>query len=137
LNEYILDEDVRIFIKYFKDNWINNNSNWFEGYNHPNNAGSTFNNNGNESVNGLIKREDTLRNLLSLSSFMSVAYAILRKWSYSIDTDQNINAKPFVDEPSISLSQWTEAYQWKTKAVVIQDVEHDLNQILIKHDQKI
>ncbi len=79
MNEYILDEDVRIFIKYFKDNWINNNSNWFEGYNHPNNAGSTFNNNGNESVNGLIKREDTLRNLLSLSSFMSVAYAILRK----------------------------------------------------------
>ena len=56
---------------------------------------------------------------------MSVAYAILRKWSYSRDTDQNINAKPFVDEPSISLSQWTEAYQWKTKAVVIQDVEHD------------
>jgi uncharacterized protein YneR len=85
LNEYILDEDedVRIFIKYFKDNWIDINSNWFEGYNHPNNAGSTSNNNGNESVNGLIKREDTLRNLLSLSSFMSVAYAILceiRQW---------------------------------------------------------
>jgi hypothetical protein len=46
LNEYILDEDedVRIFIKYFKDNWIDINSNWFEGYNHPNNAGSTSNN---------------------------------------------------------------------------------------------
>jgi hypothetical protein len=28
---------------------------------------------------------------------------ILRKWSYSRDTDQNINAKPFIDEPSISL----------------------------------
>ena len=63
---------------------------------------------------------------------MSVAYAILRKWSYSRDTDQNINAKPFVDEPSISLSQWTEAYQWKTKAVVIQDVEHDLNKYCVK-----
>jgi hypothetical protein len=63
---------------------------------------------------------------------MSLAYAILRKWSYSRDTDQNINAKPFIDEPSISLSQCTEAYQWKTKAVVIQDVEHDLNKYYVK-----
>ena len=41
LNEYLLDvdEDVRIFINYFKENWLDINSNWFEGYNHPNNAG--------------------------------------------------------------------------------------------------
>ena len=34
LNEYLfdVDEDVRIFINYFKENW-------HEGYNHPNNAG--------------------------------------------------------------------------------------------------
>ena len=48
-----------MFIRYFKSEWIDQNSNWFEGYNHPNDAGSTSNNNGNESVNGVIKREDT------------------------------------------------------------------------------
>ncbi len=54
LNEYILDEDedVRIFLKYLTGNW-------FEGYNYPNNVGSTSNNNDNKSVNDLIKREDT------------------------------------------------------------------------------
>jgi hypothetical protein len=51
-----------------------------------------------------------IKNLLSFSSFMPEAYAILREWSYSRDTDQKINAKPLIDEPSTSLSQRTEAY---------------------------
>jgi hypothetical protein len=52
------DDDIQVFIQYFKSEWIDNNSNWFESYNHPNDAGSTSNNNGNESINGLIKAED-------------------------------------------------------------------------------
>ena len=57
---------------------------------------------------------------------MSVAFAILRKQSFARDTDNNINAQPFINEPSISLSKWTEAYQWKTQAVVLQDVERNI-----------
>ena len=56
------NDDIQVFIQYFKSEWIDNNSNWFESYNHPNDAGSTSNNNGNESINGVIKTEDTLRN---------------------------------------------------------------------------
>jgi hypothetical protein len=80
------------FLEYFKSEWIDINSHWYEGYNNPNNAGSTSNNNGNESINGLIKREDTLRNLLSLNSFIAVAFGILRKWSFGRDTINNVNA---------------------------------------------
>jgi hypothetical protein len=57
------DYDIQVFIQYFKSEWIEKNSNWFESYNHPNDAGSTSNNNGNEFINGVIKEEDTLRNL--------------------------------------------------------------------------
>ena len=134
LNEFEcdMDEDVTIFIKYFKENWLDINSNWFESYNHPHNAGSISTNNGNESINGLIKREDTLRNLLSLNAFMSVAFGILRKWSVARDPSCNINAKPFVTEPSISLSLWTEAYNWKLNAIIIQDVEEKPNNFYFK-----
>ena len=43
INEWLEDEDedVEIFIKYFKAEWIDINYNWFEGFNHPNDAGTT------------------------------------------------------------------------------------------------
>ena len=107
-----MDEDVKIFIKYFKDEWIDNNSNWFESYNHPNDAGSTSNNNGNESINGIIKTEGTLRNLLSLNAFMSVAFNIIQKWSWAQD-ETNVNCIKWASLPSISLKQWTDTYKWK------------------------
>ena len=34
------DNDVVDFIDYFKKEWLDMNSNWFEGYNHPENRGS-------------------------------------------------------------------------------------------------
>ena len=101
-----------LFIKYFKDEWIDNNSNWFESYNHPNDAGSTSNNNGNESINGIIKTEGTLRNLLSLNAFMSVAFNIIQKWSWAQD-ETNVNCIKWASLPSISLKQWTDTYKWK------------------------
>jgi len=139
LNQYYddEDEDVSDFLEYFKSEWIDINSHWYEGYNNPNNAGSTSNNNGNESINGLIKREDTLRNLLSLNSFIAVAFGILRKWSFGRDTINNVNAKVFAEEPTISLSQWTEAYNWKKTAIIGQDLDTNKNNYYFKSGNSV
>ena len=64
------DDDVIDFIKGFKKEWLDQNQNWFEGWNHPNNAGSPSTNNGNEACNGVIKSEETFRELLPLYSFL-------------------------------------------------------------------
>jgi hypothetical protein len=63
---------------------------------------------------GVIKKEDTLRKLLPLSTFLIVACSIVRKWSKARDPlDKNF--KPFATEPSISLPQWTLAWNWKSQ----------------------
>jgi hypothetical protein len=72
------DLDVVDFIKGFKEEWLDQNQNWFEAWNHPNNAGSPSTNNGNESCNGVIKFEDTLRELLPLYSFLLGKFKLLR-----------------------------------------------------------
>ena len=51
-------EGVITFIEYFRDEWVNKRSNWFEGWNDQNNAGTPITNNGNEAVNGVFKAED-------------------------------------------------------------------------------
>lgn len=48
------DEDVNDFIEYFKEQWFTKEPNWYEGYN-INNIYSSATNNGNESVNGVVK----------------------------------------------------------------------------------
>ena len=58
---------------------LRKNSNWFEGYNHPLNAGAALTNNGNEVINVVIKKEDTLRALLSLPEFLLMIYELVKK----------------------------------------------------------
>ena len=106
------DSDVVNFIKVFKAEWIDQNYNWFEGYNYPNNAGSPSTNNGNEACNGVIKSEDTLRELLPLYTFLLVSCQIVYKWSRARDP-LNSNYKPFASEPTVTLAQWTLDYQYK------------------------
>jgi hypothetical protein len=72
------DADIRSFLEYWKKEWVDQNSKWFEGYNHPFNAGAPSTNNGNEGCNGSIKLEDTLRNLLPLFTFLAVAKKLVR-----------------------------------------------------------
>ncbi len=50
----------------------------------------------------------------------------MRKWSRACNPS-NTNYKPFVTEPTISLIQWTKAWQWKTKfyKFVQQDVTNE------------
>jgi hypothetical protein len=108
------DHEVVDFITGFKEEWLDQNSTWFEGYNFPKNAGSPSTNNGNEGINGVIKTEDTLRELLPLYSFLVVSSNLVYKWSRARDP-MNANYKPFATEPSIRLCQWTLGYQYKSK----------------------
>jgi hypothetical protein len=72
VEKYLSDDDerVRTFIVDFSKEWIDQNNTWYESYNHPNDAGSCSTNNGNESINRVVKAEDTLRKLLPLSEFL-------------------------------------------------------------------
>ena len=76
------DHEVVNFIKDFKAEWIIQNFNWFEGYNYQNNAGYLSNNNNNEACNGVIKSEDTLRELLPLFTFLIKIIKIIFSYAY-------------------------------------------------------
>ena len=60
----------------------------------------------------MIKKEDTLRSLLDLNTFLVTCDSIVRKWSHARDP-LNTNSKPFALEPTISLSQWTLGFNWQ------------------------
>ena len=72
VNECLDDDDSSVvnFFVDFKAEWLDQHCTWYESYNHPNNAGSCSRNNGQESCNGVIKKQDTLRELLALSQFL-------------------------------------------------------------------
>ena len=67
----IENSEVRDFIIYFEKEWIKQNSNWFEGYNHPKNVGAPSTNNGNESINATIKTYETLRARLGMNALIT------------------------------------------------------------------
>lgn len=50
VEENDLEYSIVVFLKYFHENYVKKNSNWFEGYNHPFNAGAASTNNGNEAL---------------------------------------------------------------------------------------
>ncbi|CAF1565268.1 unnamed protein product, partial [Rotaria sordida] len=70
-------KDLDTFRKYFEDQWLLSVPFWYEGS--ANLIPST--NNGIESFNGKIKQMYTLRNKLSLSSFLQTAERMLYDWS--------------------------------------------------------
>ena len=121
-----VDPQVTDFIEYFKKEWVIGHPNWFEGYNHPHNVGAPSTNNGNESINGVIKKEDTLRSLLDLNTFLVTCFSIARKWSHARDP-LNKNHKIFALEPTISLSQWTLGYNWQRFVAKVKQTDLNAN----------
>ena len=51
---------------------------------------------------------------------MAVAFNILRKWSWARD-QTNTNYVKWADTPSLSLKQWTYAYQWQQNIKIFKD----------------
>ena len=97
-------EGVASFIEYFESSWL-------EGYaiDHP----ST--NNGLESTNMQIKRQNTIRERLELSRFLTVVEQdIVKNWSAdrAPGRDGDDPKIPVQDVPKRDLKLWTEAYQW-------------------------
>jgi predicted protein tyrosine phosphatase len=104
------EDGVRSFVEYFQSSWIDQNSNWFEGY--APKLPST--NNGLEALNQTIKRQNTFRERLELSRFLAVVEQdIVLNWSRERDSTQP-SFKTVATEPLRSLDIWTSAYQWAT-----------------------
>ena len=115
------DEQEIDFLNYFEQEWLIAYPNWFEGYSHPNNVGAPSTNNGNESINGVIKKENTFRELLSLGHFHVVTFRMITKFS-KLGDPNNPNRKPFASIMPLSgvgLTPWTDAYNWKSGVEVL------------------
>ena len=88
--------------EYVKEQWINNNVGWYEGYI----VGFPCTNNALEATNPLIKNEATLRERKPLGQFLTITTDISRKLSQQRDS-RNTNYTPFAKEPTITLDIWT------------------------------
>ncbi|CAF0857349.1 unnamed protein product [Rotaria sordida] len=94
-------------IQYLSSEWLESKNGWYEGLSMY--VPST--NNALEATNRMIKDEDTLRERLVLSRFTVVIFSIVNKWSKERNPTL-INSKIFEHQPSITLSHWTDAYNW-------------------------
>ncbi|CAF1359139.1 unnamed protein product [Didymodactylos carnosus] len=103
--KWTADKDLDAFRKYFEDQWLLSLPFWYEGS--ANLSPST--NNGLESLNGKIKQMYTLRNKLSLSSFLQTAERMLYDWSLA-----SANT-PFAIQIEFTNNLATRAYQWLQK----------------------
>lgn len=95
-------ENQTSFIKYFKEEWLTQNCNWYLGAA----PGSPATNNALESFNRSIKDSNTLRERFPLSRFLVVASEMVNEWS------QKNTREPFSNVPPIHLNDWTKAYHW-------------------------
>jgi hypothetical protein len=92
------------FINYMKSMWLSTHQNWYEGIAH----NTPSQNNGLESWNHVIKKEETFRERMPLSAFLQQCIDSVEKWSKQYLN----NDKEFVLKPSIDLKGWTEGYNW-------------------------
>lgn len=101
------DENVKHYLDYFRERWLQKNSGWFEGF------ATSFpsTNNGIEATNSVIKRDHTLRERLPVGPFLNNVVTLVKGWSEKRDAG-SVNATIFHITPSLTLRQWTEGYQW-------------------------
>lgn len=92
------------FVEYMNEMWFSSHQTWYEGARI--NTPST--NNALESFNLIIKKEQNLRERLPLGRFFELCIQSVEKWSR-----EYLNGdKVFYKTSTISLSDWTAAYQW-------------------------
>lgn len=105
-------EYQQLIDNYFEPGWLIKNRNWFEGFRHK----TPSTNNAQESHNNVIKNEHTLRERLDISRFRFVLFGMVEQWSVEYTTNLNsINN----DAPKISLSLWTNGYNFARSNVKI------------------
>lgn len=92
------------FMAYFKKEWIDRNSQWYEKAN----LTTPSHKNALEAVNRVIKEEGTFRERLPLPRFIEVVKKIITDWG-----DRYINdLDSYIEVPTIDLDLWTRSYQW-------------------------
>lgn len=114
-------KDQTEFVDYFKEQWLVKYRNWFLGAT----PFSPSTNNALKSFNKVIKDSNILRERFPLSRFLEVATEMENQWSTKYTTNPEKNAVAKV--PSISLTDWSDSYQWSkmTKEVsVLRNDDH-------------
>jgi hypothetical protein len=95
------------FIEYFSVEWLGSKNGWYECVQ----IYVPSTNNALEATNRVINDGDTIRERLVLSRFTVVVFSIVNKWSKERNPVR-INSKKFKHQSSITLSHWTDGYQW-------------------------
>lgn len=109
----------RELIDYFRDEWLIQNRNWYEGI--AKRVPST--NNALESSNRLIKDEQTLRERMDIAQFRVKLFEMVKQWSTMYESGLNdVNN----NDPKIDLKLWTDGYNWaksnvKFKSLIVED----------------
>lgn len=89
------------FVQYFKQQWLGNHSNWFEGA--ADYTPST--NNSLESHNAVIKRKVTFRKRLPLNQFLLTMKEMTEDISMQLSNEE----RKIAEEPKIDKETWTKA----------------------------
>lgn len=96
-------ENEADFVAYFKEEWINQNPNWYEGA--MQNVPST--NNALEATNRVLKDDVTGRERLSIGEFISVLADMISRYSRRSTTDLKMSLTPSI--PNLT---WSAAHKW-------------------------
>lgn len=97
----------RRFVEYLNDMWFTTHNTWYEGAS--DRLPST--NNGLESFNNVIKKEETLRERMPIGQFANQCLISASRWSKQYAFDKMI-----VMSPTLDTGDWTSAYQWGTSS---------------------
>lgn len=104
-------------VKYFEDEWLVQNRNWYEGFR----VKTPSTNNGLESKNRLIKDEHTLRERLDLSQFRVVLFSMVKQWSIEYTSGLNtLNS----GAPTVDLEMWTKGYNFARSNIKITSMQN-------------
>ncbi|CAF0724082.1 unnamed protein product [Brachionus calyciflorus] len=100
------NSEVERFLKYFKKEWIDSsNSGCYSGLTHGEHTPAAEN--ALESINGKIKSIHTLRERLSVNSYLRNAFDMLRNWSKDSETE-----KKFKTSYNVKADTWKMAYEF-------------------------
>ncbi|OAF69042.1 hypothetical protein A3Q56_03209 [Intoshia linei] len=122
LKKYENDEESRLFMTYFNEQWLTQKNSWYEGFS----VHTSSTNNELKSINLQIKREGAFRERLPLDKFLSVICNIIKNWSQN-KNHLNDDYKQIALEPTIIQNIWLKAF----------NTIKDKNSIFMSDDQTI
>jgi hypothetical protein len=93
------------FLKYSVNEWVNQNSLWYEGASF--NLATPSQNNALESTHYVVKNQHTLRQRLALIPYFANAFKMIKNMSLD-----RVNVKPFQSEVNISNELFEMAFTW-------------------------